>query len=194
MCETDMNIRQSSSFYFTPETILPTQSFTGRLLYAAAMSDLLNPPNYTVKTPMDKWIGKPLRFVGRMVYLLFINLIAGPLGTITHLSASACYGTLSLVGRVKKDQYAKGKFEAYAWEHLKSAGFDFLSSLGIMTPAFVDEPNTVVHAWMSGTKVKVMENNRDKVIRFDYYVHAKLQAREFAFPSFILENGIVLYG
>jgi hypothetical protein len=182
--------------YLTPEEM--PMSFSGRGLFWAANSNLLNPPN-VYQGYAQIFLGKPLRFIARLVYQIAI-VIVGPFGLLYHLA-------MALINKVRsisaEDDENKLKFNLLAFEHLKASLHDLevTVSLGARTPFCIEPIRSVSHFLSSSLVQSVALNDgllsrltlpakiganhpnhvaqmKQGLYRFDELVHRVLSARD----------------
>lgn len=141
--------------YLSPQE-MPV-SVVGQALYWAANSDLLNPIN-NGQGSAQRYLGKPLRVLVRLVYHAALSVFLAPLGAVYHcLRAGVAAMNIALCGLKRgspsKDTGAeKLRYSRLAKEHLKAAWLD-ISSWSGMTD-FAGKPNQGVAHYFSGTLVQ----------------------------------------
>lgn len=128
---------------------MPT-SFTGQALLWAAQTHILNPPNNN-QGPVQRFVGKPLRAIARLIYQIAVGILIAPLGVLYHIGAAITYKVMSI--RTPEGDLKERK-SAIAWEHFKAAMNDILGFPLARTPFFLD-PKRSVSAYFSSTEVKV---------------------------------------
>ncbi len=153
----------SAVTYLTPKNI-PT-SFTGTCLLEGAQSMTLNPPNQSLNTTTDIWIGKPLRFVARIVYLVVISIIVAPVGFLYHAGAAIYRGCQAI-----PEEENQQLFKDLSWEHLKASLQDLTSIVCIIFSTFSINPAQGTSFRFSSTKVYIDE--LEVTESYDYYVKA----------------------
>lgn len=141
---------------YLPPQAMPI-SFVGQALFWAANSDLLNPIN-NGQGIAQRYIGKPLRVLVRLVYHVALSVFLAPWGAVYHgLRAGVAVMNIALYGLKRglpsKDAGAeKLRYSRLAKEHLKAAWLD-ISSLSGMTD-FAGKPNQGVAHYFNRTLVK----------------------------------------
>ncbi len=134
----------------TPVALSPQEMpapLIAQAMYYAAKTNILNPPNLG-QSDCSRFVGKPIRFVARLIYAVVIKIVLGTIGFLYHLIAAAVEIIRS--GCNKWD----AKLKLRAWMHLKAAGED-LSGL-VVIPRFPDEPNSVAH-WFNFNVVQLSD-------------------------------------
>lgn len=107
-------------------------SLAGQALRFAARSDALNPANLG-QSRVSQQLGKPVRFIARLVYGLVVPLLCGLAGIFYHAGAASVY---AIKATLTKDQDRKSYFKEMASGHAHALGKDGLvvSSFGLWAP------------------------------------------------------------
>lgn len=151
-------------------------------------SDLLNPPNAN-QTTINQFVGKPLRFVVRLLCSVAM-VIVGPFGTIYHLF-KACAASIELC---RGQDVQKNKL--LVWEHLKQSLAD-LVSLQSFDIRHALKPNQYMASLFSESLVQVVvaerfdfepklvqkysedvTNMQNSLFRYDMLIHCAFVHRE----------------
>lgn len=108
-------------------------SLAGQALRWAANTNALNPPNLG-QSCISKTLGKPVRFVARLVYGLAVPLICALGGIFYH---AAAVGVNAIKAKLTKDQDRKLYFKELAWGHAHALGCDaqVVGSFGLWAPS-----------------------------------------------------------
>ncbi|MBA3815111.1 MAG: hypothetical protein H0X29_01040 [Parachlamydiaceae bacterium] len=124
-------------------------SFAGQALLFAARSNLLNPPNRG-QGRISRYIGKPIRALARLVYVLVVPLLCSIPGIVYHGFAAAGQGIQST--RLE-DKTSKANLKQNALFHLHAFGVDFITAgtLGLMAP--IPMGNTPSVGFMGNSKI-----------------------------------------
>ncbi len=163
-------------------------SLAGQALRWMAKTDTLNPPNKG-QDRFSRYIGKPIRFVARLIYGLVVPILAGLVGIIYHsTSATIC----AIKSKSTREPMLKAYFEELTKGHCKALKKDLeaisftlmlnLCGIGpILLGPMLFGPSEGVAAWCMSffNKMLVRENltDPDEYATHASYVYKELLAR-----------------
>lgn len=110
-------------------------SLAGQALLFGARSHLLNPPNLG-QDRVSRMLGKPIRFIARLIYGLVVNFLASVLGVAYHAGAAAVNGIKELKAHLMKDTKQQAYYHEMAMAHFEAFRGDLVGalSLGLLAP------------------------------------------------------------